>query len=192
MMHARNLAVSSEKKGTESGKARVIDEQGFRPNVGIVISNKEGRVLWGRRVKGRDSWQFPQGGIDADESAEEAMFRELREEVGLLPEHVTVLAQTKGWHKYRLPAKYVRKHESPMCIGQKQKWFLLRLEAGDDAVRLDLDDTPEFDHWRWVSYWHPVAAVVDFKRDVYRAALSELLAAEQPRRARRRGGRRRR
>ena len=76
--------------------------------------------------------------------------------------------------------------------GQKQKWFLLRLEAGDDAVRLDLDDTPEFDHWRWVSYWHPVAAVVDFKRDVYRAALSELLAAEQPRRGRRRGGRRRR
>ena len=184
--------MSSDQMGTEPGKARVIDEQGFRPNVGIVISNKEGRVLWGRRVKGRDSWQFPQGGIDADESAEEAMYRELREEVGLLPEHVTLLAQTKSWHKYRLPAKYVRKYESPVCIGQKQKWFLLRLEADDDAVRLDLDDTPEFDHWRWVTYWHPVAAVVDFKRDVYRAALSEFLAAEQPRRGRRGGGRRRR
>ena len=175
MIHARNLAVSSEKNGTESGKARVIDEQGFRPNVGIVISNKEGRVLWGRRVKGRDSWQFPQGGIDADESAEEAMFRELREEVGLLPEHVTVLAQTKGWHKYRLPAKYVRKHESPVCIGQKQKWFLLQLNSDDSAIHFDTGTKAEFDGFEWVSWWYPLGQVVPFKRDVYRRVLLEFL-----------------
>ncbi len=185
--------MSSHPSGSESDKARVIDAEGFRPNVGIIVTNKQGQVLWGRRVKGRDSWQFPQGGIDAEESPEAAMFRELREEVGLLPEHVRVLGQTKGWLKYRLPAKYIRKHESPVCIGQKQKWFLLRLEADDEAVRLDLDDTPEFNHWRWVSYWHPIAAVVDFKREVYRAALAELATTtDSAGQRRRRGGRRRR
>ena len=101
-------------------KDRVIDEAGFRPNVGIVVTNAEGQVLWGKRVKGKDSWQFPQGGINADEAPEEAMYRELREEVGLLPEHVTLLGVTKGWHRYRLPAKFIRKNETPVCIGQKQ------------------------------------------------------------------------
>ena len=87
-----------------SEKDRVIDEAGFRPNVGIIVTNQSGQVLWGKRVKGRDSWQFPQGGINADESPEEAMFRELQEEIGLLPEHVTVLGVTNGWLRYRLPS----------------------------------------------------------------------------------------
>lgn len=156
-------------------KDRIIDADGFRPNVGIVISNAEGRVLWGRRINGRDSWQFPQGGIHPGESAEEAMYRELDEEVGLKPEHVSILHRTKGWHRYRLPSRYVRRHEKPVCIGQKQRWFLLRLEVGDDAVCLDAHDSPEFDDWRWVSYWYPLNAVVDFKRDVYRSAMSELV-----------------
>ena len=162
-------------------KDRVIDEAGFRPNVGIVVTNAEGQVLWGKRVKGKDSWQFPQGGINADEAPEEAMYRELREEVGLLPEHVTLLGVTKGWHRYRLPAKFIRKNETPVCIGQKQKWFLLRLDAPDDAVRLDIDTTPEFKDWKWVSYWYPVTAVVDFKQAVYRQALTQLASRLAPR-----------
>ena len=157
-----------------SEKDRVIDEAGFRPNVGIIVPNQSGQVLWGKRVKGRDSWQFPQGGINADETPEEAMFRELQEEIGLLPEHVTVLGVTNGWLRYRLPSKYIRKHETPICIGQKQKWFLLRLDASDDAVRLDCDEKPEFKDWQWVSYWYPISSVVDFKQQVYRSALSEL------------------
>jgi putative (di)nucleoside polyphosphate hydrolase len=161
-------------------KDRVIDEAGFRPNVGIVVTNRDGQVLWGKRVKGKDSWQFPQGGIDSNEDPQEAMFRELREEIGLLPEHVTVLGVTKGWLRYRLPAKYVRKNESPICIGQKQKWFLLRLDAPDDAVRLDVDKKPEFRDWQWVSYWHPISSVVDFKQQVYRSALSELVGFNLP------------
>jgi putative (di)nucleoside polyphosphate hydrolase len=108
------------------------------------------------------------------------MFRELREEIGLLPEHVTVLGVTKGWLRYRLPAKYVRKNESPICIGQKQKWFLLRLDAPDDAVRLDIDKKPEFRDWQWVSYWYPISSVVDFKQQVYRSALSELMSFNLP------------
>ena len=163
-----------------SEKDRVIDEAGFRPNVGIIVTNQNGQVLWGKRVKGRDSWQFPQGGINSGESPEQAMYRELQEEIGLLPEHVTLLGVTNGWLRYRLPSKYIRKHETPICIGQKQKWFLLRLDAPDDAVRLDCDETPEFKDWEWVSYWYPISSVVDFKQQVYRSALSELSVLTLP------------
>ena len=170
-----------------SGRERVIDKQGFRPNVGIVIANAEGQVLWGRRVGGSDSWQFPQGGIHGGETPEQAMYRELDEEVGLQPEQVQILGETRDWLRYRLPERYVRRREQPVCIGQKQRWFLLRLTAGDEAVRVDAHAKPEFDGWRWESYWYPVTGVVDFKRDVYRQALSALLPALMP--VRRRGRR---
>jgi len=171
---------------------RVIDNEGFRPNVGIVICNHDDQVLWGRRINGRDSWQFPQGGVHRDESPEQAMYRELEEEVGLLPEAVTVLGRTSGWLRYRLPKKYVRNTESPVCIGQKQVWFLLRLVAPESEIRLDAHEDPEFDHWRWVSFWYPVTAVVDFKQDVYRQALTQLAARLSPPRKAARKRRRRR
>ena len=151
-----------------------IDRHGFRPNVCIVIQNDAGQVLWARRVGGRDAWQFPQGGVHAGESIKDAMYRELYEEVGLKPDAVEVVASTSGWLRYRLP-RYMRRRSSAVrFLGQKQKWFLLRLLAGDDAVRTDRTAKPEFDHWRWVSYWYPLAQVVSFKRDVYRRALAEL------------------
>jgi putative (di)nucleoside polyphosphate hydrolase len=151
----------------------VIDSQGFRANVGIILCNREGRLLWARRY-GQSSWQFPQGGIKRHESAEQALFRELYEEVGLLPEQVEIVASTRGWLRYRLPRRYIRFQNRPVCIGQKQRWFLLRLLAEDEAVRLDLSDKPEFEEWRWVSYWHPLEEIVFFKRRVYEKALQEL------------------
>jgi len=153
----------------------VIDSDGFRANVGIVLANDRGQVLWARRVGGRDAWQFPQGGINADESPEQALYRELHEEVGLSPEAVQILGTTRGWLRYRLPRRFIRKGQNPVCIGQKQKWFLLRLLADDGAVQLDLNDKPEFDHWRWVSYWYPLNQVISFKREVYRRAMKELV-----------------
>ena len=99
-----------------------------------------------------------------NESPEQAMYRELEEEVGLRAEAVELLGRTQGWLHYRLPKRFIRHSESPVCIGQKQIWFLLRLTSEDSAVRLDAHDDPEFDHWRWVSYWYPVSAVVDFKQ----------------------------
>ena len=153
----------------------MIDKDGFRPNVGIVLANDRGQVLWARRVGGRDAWQFPQGGINRGETPEQALYRELEEEVGLTPDAVEVLAVTRGWLRYRLPKRFVRKGQKPLCIGQKQKWFLLRMLAEDKAVRLDLNDKPEFDHWQWVSYWYPLDQVVSFKREVYRRALKELV-----------------
>jgi putative (di)nucleoside polyphosphate hydrolase len=151
----------------------VIDEEGFRPNVGIVVANGQGQVLWARRV-GQDAWQFPQGGINPGESAEEALFRELEEEVGLREGDVAVLAATRGWLRYRLPKRFVRRGQNPPCIGQKQKWFLLQLVSEDSAVRFDAVGKPEFDDWRWVSYWYPLSQIVAFKREVYRRAMREL------------------
>jgi len=151
----------------------VIDSDGFRPNVGIVLANPQGQVLWARRI-GQQAWQFPQGGIKCHESAEEALFRELKEEVGLFPEDVRVQARTKGWLRYRLPRHLLRHKSKPMCIGQKQKWFLLQMLSPDEHVKFSFSDKPEFDHWQWVSYWYPVNQVVLFKRDVYRRALTEL------------------
>ncbi len=151
----------------------VVDADGFRPNVGIVVANDCGQVLWARRI-GQDAWQFPQGGINDQESAEEALYRELNEEVGLDPEAVEILACTSGWLRYRLPKRLRRSNSSPEFLGQKQKWFLLRMLGRDEDVCVHRGDKPEFDHWRWVSYWYPVGQVVAFKRDVYRRALREL------------------
>lgn len=151
----------------------MVDAEGYRPNVGIVLANASGQVMWARRV-GQDAWQFPQGGINANEAPEQALFRELREEVGLTEDCVKILACTRGWLRYRLPKRYLKHNDSPHFVGQKQKWFLLQLTAGEDAVCFDQTDKPEFDGWRWVSYWYPVGQVVSFKRDVYRRALKEL------------------
>lgn len=156
----------------------MIDEEGFRANVGIVLGNADGRVFWGKRV-GQDAWQFPQGGIRRDETPEQALFRELEEEIGLRPEHVRVLGSTRGWLRYRLPRRFVRRHRRPVCIGQKQKWFFLALSAPDSLVRFDVTDQPEFDGWRWVDYWQPVREVVFFKQCVYRRALDELASLRE-------------
>jgi putative (di)nucleoside polyphosphate hydrolase len=154
----------------------VIDPDGYRPNVGIILMRDDGRLFWARRVH-RDGWQFPQGGMNSDETPLEAMYRELYEETGLLPEHVELMHSTPGWLRYRLPSRCVRQGEKPRCIGQKQVWFLLRLVACESNVRLDANEKPEFDRFRWVDYWYPLEHVVHFKRDVYTRALCHVAPA---------------
>ena len=151
-----------------------IDAEGFRANVGIVLMHGDGRVFLGGRPGGR-GWQFPQGGIGRDESLEQALYRELREEVGLAAADVDYLGATRDWLRYRLPRNYVRRHAIARCVGQKQRWVLLRLRVGDERLRFDAtSEPPEFDRWRGVEFWEPVREVVFFKRDVYRQALNEL------------------
>jgi putative (di)nucleoside polyphosphate hydrolase len=150
-----------------------IDAEGFRANVGIILANADNKLMLGGRV-GAKGWQFPQGGMLVDEEPEQAMFRELREEVGLEPDDVELLGVTADWLRYRLPDKFVRRHSKPLCIGQKQRWFILRVLSDDERVRFDRGDKPEFDRIRWVPFWRPVNEVIYFKRRVYAHALHEL------------------
>src|SRR5690606_28245038 len=157
----------------------IIDSEGFRANVGIILMRDEGKVFLGRRTGGR-GWQFPQGGIRLGEDIEQAVFRELHEEIGLGSEHVALVGRTPTWLRYRLPSRYVRRNRRPLCIGQKQRWFLLRLT--EEEAEFDLESTaePEFDQWRWVDYWEPVREVIYFKRPVYVKALHELAPLAHP------------
>lgn len=152
----------------------MIDSDGFRLNVGVILSNDLGQVLWAKRVH-QDAWQFPQGGMNEGETPEEAMYRELYEEIGLRRKDVKILACTGGWLSYKLPEWLIRSRAKPRCIGQKQKWFLLKLLVSDDKICLTNSCKPEFDSWQWVSYWYPLAQVIDFKKDVYRKAMRELI-----------------
>jgi putative (di)nucleoside polyphosphate hydrolase len=151
----------------------MLDRDGFRPNVGIILLNQRNQVFWGKRIR-THSWQFPQGGIDRGETPEQAMFRELHEEVGLKPGHVRVVARTRDWLRYEVPDRYIRRDARGHYKGQKQIWFLLQLVGHDWDLNLRATDHPEFDAWRWNDYWVPLDVVVEFKRGVYEMALTEL------------------
>ena len=151
----------------------MLDKEGYRPNVGIILLNHRNDVFWGKRVK-QHSWQFPQGGIKHGESPEQAMFRELYEEIGLRPEHVKIVARTREWLRYDVPDQWIRRDLRGNYRGQKQIWFLLRMTGRDCDVCLRRSEKPEFDAWRWHAYWVPLDSVIEFKRDVYQQALAEL------------------
>jgi len=102
------------------------------------------------------------------------MYRELYEEVGLTDPQVQLIGRTRDWLRYYLPERFIRKHSLPLCIGQKQLWYILRMMDKECHIRLDRTAKPEFDAWCWVDFWHPLNDVVYFKREVYRKALMEL------------------
>ncbi|MDH3688992.1 MAG: RNA pyrophosphohydrolase [Gammaproteobacteria bacterium] len=154
-------------------KEAMLDDDGYRPNVGIILCNCRTQVLWARRAK-HDGWQFPQGGVKPGESAEQALYRELYEEVGLRSEHVRVMGRTQHWLRYELPRRYLRNSRLSGFKGQKQIWFLLQLITEDSQLCLNHSRQPEFDDWRWIDYWAPIGRIVDFKRQVYKCALTEL------------------
>jgi putative (di)nucleoside polyphosphate hydrolase len=149
----------------------MIDKDGYRPNVGIILINKDNQVFWGRRIN-ETSWQFPQGGILPGEEIEHAMFRELNEELGLSKEHVSIIGRTTNWLHYDVPGSYSRTNNS--YRGQKQIWYLLRFIGHDYNIDLRFHKDQEFDAWRWVNFWLPLDEVVNFKQNVYRSALTEL------------------
>ena len=152
----------------------MIDNDGYRKNVGIILCNSQNKLLICKRL-GEESWQFPQGGFEKNENAESAMFRELFEEIGLKKIDISILGITKSWLKYDLPKKYQRKTNNRLCIGQKQKWFLLRLISDDSNISFLNSENPEFDSWQWVDDNKPMKIVIDFKKNVYKKALEELI-----------------
>lgn len=151
----------------------MLDREGFRPNVGIILLNSNNQVWWGKRLR-ENSWQFPQGGIKHGESPEQAMLRELEEEIGLHPKHVDIIGRTRDWLRYEVPPQFIKREVRGHYRGQKQIWFLLRMKGEDSDINLKYTSHPEFDDWEWHSYWVPLETVIQFKRDVYKKALREL------------------
>ncbi len=151
----------------------MLDKEGYRPNVGIILANAKNEVFWGKRIR-EHSWQFPQGGMKHGETPEQAMYRELEEEVGLKPEHVRIIGRTRDWLRYEVPDQWIRREWRGNYRGQKQIWFLLRMLGRDVDVHLRASNHPEFDAWRWHDFWIPLDSVIEFKRDVYSRALNEL------------------
>ncbi len=151
----------------------MLDREGFRPNVGIILLNHRNQVFWGKRIK-TNSWQFPQGGIDRGETPEQAMIRELHEEIGLSKDHICIVARTRDWLRYEVPDRFIRREVRGNYKGQKQIWFLLKLIGLDSDLNLRASTHPEFDAWRWHDYWVSLDSVVEFKREVYKLALNEL------------------
>ncbi len=157
----------------------MIDRDGYRANVGIILCNAKNEVFWAKRVR-EHAWQFPQGGIKHGETPEQAMYRELTEETGLRPEHVRILGRTRNWLRYDVPEQWLRRDWRGHYRGQKQIWFLLRLVGRDSDVSLRASAQPEFDAWRWHDYWVPLDSVIEFKREVYQLALKELSVFLRP------------
>ena len=151
----------------------MLDREGYRPNVGIILVNHRNEVFWGKRIR-EHAWQFPQGGIKYGESPAQAMFRELHEEVGLRPEHVRILGRTRDWLRYDVPDAFIRRDSRGHYKGQKQIWCLLRMIGRDTDVHLRATHHPEFDAWRLSNYWVSLDSVIEFKRGVYTQALNEL------------------
>lgn len=144
----------------------------YRPNVGMIICNKKYQIFWAKRYK-QNSWQFPQGGINFKESPVEAMYRELSEEVGLKNKDVKILTFTKKWLYYKIPQNIYKKKHNTKYIGQKQRWFLLKLVGNELNININNNKKPEFDKWRWVSYWYPIRKIIYFKRDIYRTIMKK-------------------
>ena len=151
--------------------------ENFRKGVCVAILHPhEPKVLWLHRAD-VDAWQFCGGGVDAGESDEEAMWRELHEEVNLTRNEVELIASSDKRIKYRLPEEAKKKFRRPDISGQKQRWYLLKakdLEATENSLKFDNHRPIEFQDWRWVPYWYPLSQIVSFKREAYRKGLLAL------------------
>lgn len=147
--------------------------EGYRPNVAMIVINNDNKVLICRR-RNTQTWQFPQGGIDPNENIQEAMYRELYEEVGLSKEDVNIIGKSKKTITYDIPITLRSKVLGGKFKGQDQKWFLLKTIKDDLKINLNNEMIPEFEEFEWVSYWRSLDRIIDFKKEAYRQALTEL------------------
>lgn len=147
----------------------------YRSGVGVMLINREKKIFVGKRIDNHsDAWQMPQGGIDAGEDEDEAMFRELKEETGISQEFVQVLKKSEGYYYYNLPYKLQKKFWGGKYLGQKQRWYLAQFDGDDSAVNINTE-TPEFSDWKWIAHDEIVNVIVAFKRGLYEDVIREFL-----------------
>ncbi|MCP4475189.1 MAG: RNA pyrophosphohydrolase [Gammaproteobacteria bacterium] len=146
----------------------------YRAGVGAIVVNRQRKLLLAKRSDSTGGWQFPQGGLLSGESAEQALYRELYEELGLKPGKIMRLAETKEWLSYRFPPGITRRYvRNRSYIGQKQRWFLVKMLTSNRDIKLNVTDSPEFSAFRWVDYWQPLEEVVEFKYELYHQVLEQ-------------------
>lgn len=150
----------------------------YRPCVGVMLVNGEGRVFVGQRIDSKegDAWQMPQGGIDEGEELHPAALRELEEETGVTADLVTILAESREEYLYDLPDNLIGKLWGGRYRGQRQRWLLVRFNGADEQIRLDAHAHPEFLAWRWVEPEQLPDLIVPFKKRVYRQVVEEFRA----------------
>jgi len=150
----------------------------YRPCVGVMLVNAEGRVFVGQRIDSKegDAWQMPQGGIDDGEELHPAALRELEEETGIAADLVTILAESREEYLYDLPDQLIGKLWGGRYRGQRQRWLLVRFNGADEQIRLDAHAHPEFLAWRWVEPEQLPDLIVPFKKRVYRQVVEEFRA----------------
>ena len=148
---------------------------GYRPCVGTMLVNAQGRVFVGRRIDNKegDWWQMPQGGVDPGEDLKDAALRELGEETGAKAEHVDIIRQMAEPIRYDLPPELIGKLWGGKYRGQEQVWYLARFKGGDCDIDLEAHDPPEFCEWQWLDPEQLPEMIVPFKKRVYRAVLEE-------------------
>jgi putative (di)nucleoside polyphosphate hydrolase len=147
----------------------------YRPCVGIMLINHDGRVFCGERRDTPGAWQMPQGGIQKDEAPRLAAFRELHEEIGV--SKAEFLQQSSRSYRYDFPdflqhrSVYKGKYR-----GQEQFWFALRFTGTDadvDLVSHNDHEGPEFSAWKWFDIDDVSMLIVPFKRAVYEGVVAE-------------------
>ena len=144
----------------------------YRPAVGMMIVNAENKVFVGQRLDNKNpAWQMPQGGVSPHEDTDQAMLRELQEEIGT--RNVEIIVKSKVWYKYDLPLELAGRLWSGKYKGQKQIWYALRFRGSDADINISTYH-PEFCAWKWVDKEDLLELVVPFKKDLYARVINDL------------------
>lgn len=147
------------------------DQLLYRKCVGIMVINNDNHILVGKRIDSKyDAWQMPQGGIDEGETAKDAAFRELKEEIGT--NNVEIIAESEHWHNYDIPDDLIPKFWNGKYRGQTQKWYLVKFLGEDSEINIETEE-PEFCEWKWAEPLTLPIIIVPFKREIYKTIVNE-------------------